>query len=356
MGKLLDNQTDMNYAEGSMKPRIISLIAEIEEFKGYWSGLQILSPERLSALQVLATIESIGSSTRIEGSLLSDSQVSALLKGLDIHSFRSRDDQEVAGYAEAMTQIHESFAEINISENNIKYLHKVLMQFSEKDQWHLGEYKKNSNHVAAYDTNGKQIGVIFETASPFDTPRMMEELITRMFKQLSEETHPLLVISDFALRFLAIHPFQDGNGRLSRVLTNLMLLQHGYQFVMYSSHERIIEANKEEYYQTLRTSQKSLDHSNMLQEAWTEFFLNLLKKQKDELQAKIQLERTILGTPALSGRILDLAREHGRITVSFLVAALDANRNTIKKHLQALVKKGQLNKHGQGRGTYYTRK
>ena len=339
-----------------MKPRIISLIAEIEEFKGYWSGLQVLPPERLSALRVLATIESIGSSTRIEGSLLSDSQVSALLKGLDIHSFRSRDDQEVAGYAEAMTQIHESFAEINISENNMKYLHKVLMQFSEKDQWHLGEYKKNPNHVAAYDTNGKQIGIIFETASPFDTPRMMTELIARMFRQLSEETHPLLVISDFALRFLAIHPFQDGNGRLSRVLTNLMLLQHGYQFVMYSSHERIIEANKEEYYQALRTSQKSLDNSNTLQEAWTEFFLNLLKKQKDELQAKILRERSALETPALSAKILDLAREHGRITVSFLSGTLEANRNTIKKHLQALVQKGQLDKNGQGRGTYYTRK
>ena len=339
-----------------MKPRIISLIAEIEEFKGYWSGLQVLPPERLSALRVLATIESIGSSTRIEGSLLSDSQVSALLKGLDIHSFRSRDDQEVAGYAEAMTQIHESFAEINISENNMKYLHKVLMQFSEKDQWHLGEYKKNPNHVAAYDTNGKQIGIIFETASPFDTPRMMAELIARMLRQLSEETHPLLVISDFALRFLAIHPFQDGNGRLSRAFTNLMLLQHGYQFVMYSSHERIIEANKEEYYQALRTSQKSLDHSNTLQEAWTEFFLDLLKKQKDELQAKILRERSALETPALSVKILDLAREHGRITVSFLSGTLEANRNTIKKHLQALVQKGQLDKNGQGRGTYYTRK
>lgn len=339
-----------------MKPKIISLLAEIEEFKGYWSGLQVLPSERLSALRVLATIESIGSSTRIEGSLLSDSQVSALLKGLDIHSFRSRDDQEVAGYADAMNQIHENFAEIDISENNIKYLHKVLMQFSEKDQWHLGKYKKNPNNVAAYDKNGKQIGIVFETASPFDTPRMMEELIARMFKQLDEETHPILVISDFVLRFLAIHPFQDGNGRLSRVLTNLMLLRYGYQFVMYSSHERIIEANKEEYYQALRASQKNLDSSNAFQDAWTEFFLNLLKKQKDELQAKIQLERAILEVPALSTKILDLAREHGRITVSFLLKALDGNRNTIKKHLQALVKKGQLDKHGQGRGTYYTRK
>jgi len=339
-----------------MKPKIISLVAEIDEFKGYWSGLQVLSPERLSALRVLATIESIGSSTRIEGSLLSDSQVSALLSGLDVQSFRSRDDQEVAGYAEAMNQIHENFKEINISENNIKYLHKVLMQFSEKDQWHLGEYKKNPNHVGAYDQDGKQLGIIFETASPFDTPRLIEELISKMSRQFGEETHPLLVISDFVLRFLAIHPFQDGNGRLSRVITNLMLLRHGYGFALYSSHERIIEANKEVYYQALRTSQKDLNNLNTLQEVWTEFFLNILKKQKDELHTKIQRERVNLETPALSVNILDLAREHGRITVSFLLGALQANRNTIKKHLQVLVKKGQLNKHGQGRGTYYTRK
>ncbi len=339
-----------------MKPKIISLIAEIDEFKGYWNGMQVLSPERLSALQVLATIESIGSSTRIEGSLLSDRQVSALLSGLDVQSFRSRDDQEVAGYAEAMNQIHESFVEIDVSENNIKYLHGLLMKLSEKDQWHLGEYKKNPNHVAAYDSDGKQIGIIFETVSPFDTPLMMEELIARMFKQLYEETHPLLVISDFVLRFLAIHPFQDGNGRLSRVLTNLMLLRYGYEFVRYSSHERIIEANKEEYYQVLRTSQKDIQNLDTFHESWSEFFLILLKKQKDELQFKIQREKNMLETPALSVKILDLAREHGRITVSFLSRTIKANRNTIKKHLQTLVRKGQLDKKGKGRGTYYTRK
>ncbi len=339
-----------------MKSRIINLIAEIDEFKGYWHGLQILSPERLSALRVLATIESIGSSTRIEGSLLSDSQVSALLSGLDIDSFRSRDDREVAGYAEAMNQIHENFEEIDISENTIKYLHKTILRFSEKDQWHLGEYKRHSNHVAAYGADGKQIGIVFETASPFDTPRLMEALISRIGKQLEEETHPLLVVSDFVLRFLAVHPFQDGNGRLSRVLTNLMLLRHGYEFVMYSSHERIIEANKEDYYLALRSSQKDIQNMSSFQDTWTEFFLNLLKKQKDELTVKIHRERDALETPALSMQILDMAREHGRVSVAFLTKALKANRNTVKKHLQALVTNGRLQKNGRARGTYYTLK
>ncbi len=242
-----------------MKPKIVSLIAEIDEFKGYWHGLRFLSSERFSALRVLATIESIGSSTRIEGSLLSDSQVSALLKGLDIHSFRSRDDQEVAGYAKTMSQIHKNYDKINITENNIKFLHKTMMQFSEKDRWHPGEYKKHPNHVAAYDAEGKQIGIVFETASPFDTPQLMKTLISKTVKMLDDdETHPLLAISDFILRFLAIHPFQDGNGRLSRVLTNLILLRCGYDFVMFSSHERIIEANKENYYGALRVSQKDI--------------------------------------------------------------------------------------------------
>ena len=160
-----------------MTPRIVNLIAEIDEFKGYWKGMESLSPKTLSSLQVLATIESIGSSTRIEGAQLSNREVSALLRGIDIRSFQSRDEQEVAGYAKAMQLIHDSYGEINLTENNIKYLHKVIMQFSTKDSWHQGEYKKHPNHVAAFDSDGNQIGIIFETATPLDTPTLMALLV-----------------------------------------------------------------------------------------------------------------------------------------------------------------------------------
>jgi len=338
-----------------MTPRIIRLIAEIDEFKGFWKGIQNISSETLSTLRVLATIESIGSSTRIEGARLSDPEVSALLKGLDMRSFPSRDEQEVAGYAKAMQLIHESNKDIDLTENNIKQLHKILMQFSTKDNWHLGEYKKHPNHVAAFDSDGSQIGIVFETAPPIKTPILMTSLVETTQKRLKDkDIHPLLTIADFVVRFLAIHPFQDGNGRLARVLTNLMLLRAGYDFVQYSSHEKVVEANKDKYYLALRKSQKNLQSDNDLPLMWTEFFLEVLKKQKDHLFEKIEREQRARKIPELSENILHLAIDHGRITISFISNTLGANRNTVKKHIQQLVKNDRLVKHGKGRGTYYS--
>ncbi len=338
-----------------MTPRIIKLIAEIDEFKGYWKAIEDLPPQILSSMRILATIESIGSSTRIEGAKLSDAEVAALLKGLDVRSFSNRDEQEVAGYAKAMQLIHDSYNEIDLSENNIKYLHKVVMQFSEKDNWHLGEYKKHPNHVAAFDSQGNQIGIIFETATPLETPKLMEMLVgTTQERFQDEDIHPLLTIADFIVRFLAIHPFQDGNGRLSRILTNLLLLRHGYTFAQYSSHERMVEANKDKYYLALRESQERLKSLKEFSLTWLEFFLELLKKQKDELKAKIEREKKAERLPELSEKICTLASDRGRITVAFISEELKANRNTIKKHLQNLVRIGRLVKHGKGRGVYYS--
>lgn len=338
-----------------MTPRIVRLIAEIDEFKGYWRGMATLSANFLSNLRILATIESIGSSTRIEGAKLSDSEVSALLKGLERRSFRSRDEQEVAGYAEALQLVQESYGEIDLTENNIKYLHQVLLKFSEKDTWHLGEYKKHPNHVAAFDADGREIGIIFETASPFDTPGMMESLVKDTGKNLKDaDTHPLMAIADFIVRFLAIHPFQDGNGRLSRILTNLLMLRSGYTYVQYSSHESIVEANKDKYYLALRTAQKELRSREKSSEVWTEFFLEMLTKQKNHLLKKIDQEKIAHALPDVSMQILNLAREHGRITVSFAAKVLQINRNTIKKHLQHLVRTEKLILHGKGRGSYYS--
>ncbi len=338
-----------------MTPRIVRLIAEIDEFKGYWKGMATLSVDFLSNLRILATIESIGSSTRIEGAELTDSEVSALLEGVDARSFRSRDEQEVAGYAEALQLVQESYDEIDLTENNIKYLHKVLLKFSDKDAWHLGEYKKHPNHVAAFDADGREIGILFETASPFDTPQMMESLVTATRKNLKDtETHPLMAVADFIVQFLATHPFQDGNGRLSRVLTNLLLLRNGYAYVQYSSHESIVEASKEKYYLALRTAQKELGSGERSSEIWTIFFLGMLKDQKDHLLKKIEREKIAHALPDVSMRILNLAKEHGRVTVSFVTNVLQVNRNTVKKHLQHLVRAEKLILHGKGRGSYYS--
>ena len=223
-------------ASWGITPEILALIAEIDEFKGAWRALGTLAPERLSALRRVATIESIGSSTRIEGSKLSDREVERLLANLEIKSFASRDEQEVAGYAEVMELVFRSWQDITITENHIKQLHRDLLVYSTKDARHRGEYKTSSNSVAAFDKAGKQIGIVFATATPFDTPRLMTELIT-WFNQANDDRrlHPLLVIGIFTVVFLEIHPFQDGNGRLSRVLTTLLLLRAGYAYVPYSS-------------------------------------------------------------------------------------------------------------------------
>ena len=196
-------------------PEALRLIARIEEFKGAWRALGTLAPDRLSALRRVATIESIGSSTRIEGSKLSDREVERLLSNLQIKSFATRDEQEVAGYAELMDLVFNSWQDISLTENHVKQLHQILLQHSEKDAWHRGNYKTNSNSVAAFDENGVQIGIVFETATPFETPRLMTELVEWTRQESDKgQLHALLIIAVFVVVFLEIHPFQDGNGRL----------------------------------------------------------------------------------------------------------------------------------------------
>lgn len=205
---------------------ILGLISGIDEFKGAWRALGTLAPDRLSALRRVATIESIGSSTRIEGSKLSDREVERLLANLQIKSFETRDEQEVAGYAEVMELVFASWQDISLTENHIRQLHRDLLTYSDKDAWHRGNYKTTSNSVAAFDESGKQLGIVFETATPFDTPHLMTELVTWFNEERSHgRLHPLLLIGIWVVVFLEIHPFQDGNGRLSRVLTTLLLLR-----------------------------------------------------------------------------------------------------------------------------------
>ena len=240
-------------------PEILSLIARIDEFKGAWRALGTLAPDRLSALRRVATIESIGSSTRIEGSKLSDREVEQLLSNLEITSFATRDEQEVAGYAELMDLVFASWQDIPFTENHIKQLHQILLRYSEKETWHRGSYKTNSNSVAAFDETGAQIGIVFQTASPFDTPRLMTELVAWVNQEReTARLHPLLIIALCVVVFLEIHPFQDGNGRLSRVLTTLLLLQAGYTYVPYSSLESVVEQSKEAYYLALRKTQGTI--------------------------------------------------------------------------------------------------
>jgi Fic family protein len=336
-------------------PEILNLIARIDEFKGAWRALGTLAPDRLSALRRVATIESIGSSTRIEGSKLSDREVELLLSNLEIKSFATRDEQEVAGYAELMDLVFSSWQDIPFTENYVKQLHQILLRYSEKDTWHRGNYKTKLTSVAAFDEIGSQIGIVFQTASPFDTPRLMTELVAWVNQEReTARSHPLLIIALCVVVFLEIHPFQDGNGRLSRVLTTLLLMQAGYAYVPYSSLESVVEQSEEAYYLALRQTQGTIRSESPNWQPWLVFFLRSLAEQVRRLEKKVERERIVLAAlPELSLRIVEFAREHGRVTIGEVIKLTGASRNTLKQHFRDLTERNHLERHGSGRGVWY---
>jgi Fic family protein len=339
----------------TITPEILKLISEIDEFKGRWKVIETLAPEKLTSLRRIATIESVGSSTRIEGSKLTDAEVEKLLSGLKTESFSSRDEEEVVGYAAAMDMIFEGHDVITSTENHIKQLHGVVLKYSSKDQDHRGHYKKVTNHVEAFGPNGESLGVVFETATPFETPGWMKDIVDWFNRSVEEESHhPLILIGIFIVVFLAIHPFRDGNGRLSRVLTTLLLLRAGYGYVPYSSMETVIEQNKDRYYLALRRTQQTIRKEGQNWEAWLVFFLKTMAKQKDNLAAKMQEEQALRASlPALSRQILELVKTRGEITVKEIEDSTGANRNTIKVHLKKLSEQQYLAHLGKGRGARY---
>jgi Fic family protein len=337
-----------------LTPDILRLVAEVDEFKGAWKALGSLAPDRLATLRHITTVESVGASTRIEGAKLTDREVDILLSNLDLGSFRTRDEQEVAGYAHATSLVFDSWREMPLTENIIKQLHGTLLKFSSRDEHHRGNYKNVPNNVEAFDEHGRSVGVIFETAKPADTPRLMEELVAWTNRELEGKTHhPLLVVAVFIVRFLAIHPFQDGNGRLARVLTNLLLLRCGYTYAPYSSLERVVEESREQYYRALRSAQGTLDADESHLMDWLRFFLICLVEQKNSLAEKVQRERLMVALSPLDEELLQLARQHGRLTLSNAVTLTKANRNTLKLHFRLLVKAGRLAMRGNGRSSWY---
>ena len=334
---------------------ILTLVCRIDEFKGAWRTMGTIAPDRLLALRRVATIESVGSSTRIEGSKLSDREVERLLSNLAIKKFETRDEQEVAGYAELMDLMFRAWEEIPFNENHVRQLHQILLQYSQKDEWHRGSYKTNANSVAAFDENGVQIGIVFETATPFETPRLMAELLALVNDEREKAVlHPLLIIAIFVVVFLEIHPFQDGNGRLSRVLTTLLLLQAGYAYVPYSSLESVVEANKEAYYLALRQTQGTIRSDAPNWQPWLLFFLRSLAEQMRRLEKKVERVRIVLAAlPELSLQIVEFAREHGRVTMAEAIKLTGASRNTLKQHFRDLIERQHLEQHGSGRGVWY---
>ena len=353
-----DDPTDGQFRASTpaVTNELLRLVAEIDEFKGAWQAISRIAPDRLSRLRRVATIESIGASTRIEGARLTDREVESLLANIDLSSFASRDEQEVAGYADAMETVFANWQAIDLTENHIRQLHLELLRHTDKDVRHCGEYKTQPNRVEAFDPDGRSLGAVFQTATPFETPRRMADLIVWTHTGLDQGAlHPLLAIGVFVAVFLAIHPFQDGNGRLSRILTTLLLLRAGYEYVPYSSLESVIEQTRDAYYLALRRTQGSLGTGTPDWQPWLRYFLTALKRQKDRLQERIDRERLLFGNlPELSARILEIASERGRVSLADAVLVTGASRNTLKGHFQNLIEAGHLARHGAGRGTWYS--
>lgn len=329
-------------------------INAIDELKGQWIAGAKLSPQVLGRLKRSVLITSTGASTRIEGAKLSDEDIEKMMRGLSMQKFTERDVQEVKGYFELLENIFASWQHIKFSENSIKHLHKELLKYVDKDKGHRGEYKKQENKVHMIDEAGNSVGVLFDTTAAYLTPKEMQELVEWTTQALDMKTvHPLLVIGNFLVEFLNIHPFIDGNGRLSRVLTNLILFKIGYEYMPYVSHEKLIEDNKSEYYIALRRSQKTIKTIKEDITPWLHFFFDILFQQSKlavELLSKENIEK-LLSPKQLA--VFEFLYTVSEATPAEISKGANVARPTINQAVDKLLRLKKIERIGQGRTTRY---
>ncbi|MBF0571149.1 MAG: Fic family protein [Candidatus Omnitrophica bacterium] len=337
-----------------LPPEIWSKTALIDELKGRWISGATLNPQVLGRLKRSVLITSTGASTRIEGSSLSDEDIERLMRGLSVQKFADRDKQEVRGYYELLSNIFESWDGISISESTIKHFHKELLKYVDKDKLHRGEYKKSENKVHMIDTAGKSVGLLFDTTPAYLTPKEMLELVEVTRKAFDEKRyHPLIIIGNFLVEFLLIHPFQDGNGRLSRVLTNLLLLKNGYEYVLYLSHEKLIEDSKADYYIALRKSQKTMRSCKPDISPWLDFFLSVIHKQAEmaiQLLSKESVDKLLSPKQLVIWKYLQGVDE---TTPGEICAKTKVARPTVKQVLNKLLVLKKIERIGLGATTRY---
>jgi len=338
----------------SISSTLVSKIAKIDELKGQWITGARLSPQVLGRLKRSVLITSTGASTRIEGARLSDEDIEKLMRGISIQKFTNRDKQEVRGYYELLENVFNSWKILKFSENTIKHFHQELLKYVEKDEGHRGQYKKSENRVHMIDEAGQSIGILFNTAPAYLTPGQICDLVEWTQKTLAKNKfHPLLVIGNFLIEFLKIHPFIDGNGRLSRVLTNLLLLQAGYLYIPYVSHEKLIEDNKSDYYVALRRSQKAIETKKENISDWLDFFLDIILKQSQmavELLSKENIEK-ILSEKQLA--VWQYIEQVAETSTGDIVKKTKIARPTVKQTLEVLLRLKKIERIGLGRSARY---
>jgi Fic family protein len=340
---------------GDVFQQLIKQLSIIDQFKGSWEMIELKDSKHLKELKKIATIESIGSSTRIEGATLTDAEVEKLLKSVKITPLTSREQQEVVGYYDTLQIILDNYEDIELSERSIHQLHGILLKYSNKDQSHKGKYKTLSNQVVAHYPDGSQ-RTIFRTTEPAMTAKEMEELLLWATERRQQaDMHPVLLTAAFVYEFLSIHPYQDGNGRLSRLLTTLLLMQQGYGFVQYVSFEHIIEEQKEEYYQALMEGQKNRYKEAEKIDKWVLFFMDCLVTLIHRLEAKYeQYSKLQKDLNERQKEILLFIQAKNKVQVSDIEEAFQQySRNTLKKDLAYLTKEGLILKTGTLKGTRY---
>ena len=338
----------------NLAPEIWSKIIQIDELKGSWVSGARLNPVVLGRLKRSVLVTSTGASTRIEGAKLSDEDIERLMRGISIQKFADRDKQEVKGYYELLQNVFEVWETIRFSENTIKHFHKELLKYVEKDKLHRGEYKRSENKVHMIDAAGQSIGVLFDTTPAYLTAKEMQELVEAADHAFKEKKyHPLLVIGNFLVEFLHVHPFQDGNGRISRILTNLLLLQKGYAYVPYVSHEKLIEDNKLDYYVALRNSQKTMRTKKPDITPWLEFFLSIVYKQAQmalELLSIENVEKILSPKQIAVWNYLQKVKEAAPAQISLNAKVA---RPTVNQVLDKLLRLKKIERLGLGRTTRY---
>ncbi len=330
--------------------KLINLISEIDRFDANWTAIERKEGQNLKELKSIATVRSVGASNRIEGNKMSDEEVNVLLQTIDIKKLTDRDSQEVVGYFDTMDLISKSCENINLTENHIKNLHNILMKYSSKDEWHKGNYKVHSNAVEASFPDGTKQIIFLTTEAGFAT----EEAIRQLLNWYNSETevHPLIKVAAFVYDFLSIHPFQDGNGRLSRLISTLLLLKNGYKWIQYVSFEHEIENRKAEYYQVLRSCQAQRPNEDVTQ--WMLFFLNCLSNIQKQLMTKLLKSGFETKLSPKEKLIYTIIHNRPNIQSGEIAEKLAIPSPTVKRILSELHNKGLIEKQGSGRSVSYT--
>ena len=328
---------------------IVNMLGYIHEYKGQQNLLIEAKADVLSHLLEIAKIQSTEASNRIEGIYTSDARIQALVK--EKSAPRNRNENEIAGYRDVLATIHENYDYIPPRANVILQLHRDLYQYSGMG---IGGRFKNTDNVIEEELEDGTKRVRFRPATAFETPDMIESLCNQFLREVDRgEVDPLLLIPMFVLDFLCIHPFNDGNGRMSRLLTLLLLYRSGYIVGKYISIEMLIEKTKDTYYDALQASSEGWHEGTNDYAPFVSYTLGIIKSAYKTFSERVEhLTTKGISKPERVRQFIE--GKLGRVTKKDIIDACpDISVTTIEKALADLVKNGTIIKIGNGRGTGY---